>query len=419
MRITHILVALLMGFALVQCDSLTGANSGQTIDFPKNPTPEPERSDEENKSFVTTQNGNFVVDGNPFYFSGTNAYYLPNYQKINSGVVDKAFDLFQKAGIKVVRMWGFYSGPPQYNNDISLQPKPGKYNETNLRHLDKVIAKGKKHGIRVILTLTNFWKQLGGVPQYNKWDGNPNGGMKHFINDPDTQRWYKDYIKMLLNRTNTVTGIKYKNESAIFSWEIINEGRLPEGSPSELRDWYREIARYIKSIDPNHMIATGEEGFEEGIPAEYSVNKYSSTYVLRANNGTSYKMNTAIPEIDYGTAHWYPTEWGLGQKVNEAMMKSQRAWISDHANIAERLGKPFVLGEYGYPGGANSQEETFYYNLWDHVEKINLDGSLLWQLIADKTKCMEYEGNICWPGGRGDEVLYNEFTKHVNQVNKL
>ncbi|HEX6983552.1 MAG TPA: cellulase family glycosylhydrolase [Balneolaceae bacterium] len=419
MRIINILVTLLMVLTFVQCDSLTGTESNRAVDAPKKPSPLPEVSDPVSGSFVSAKNGNFVLNGERFHFSGTNAYYLPNYQKINPQLVSKTFDLFKKSGIKVVRMWGFYDGPPQYNNDITIQPKPGQYNEQALRYLDKVIAQGKKHGIRFIITLTNFWKQLGGIRQYNEWDGHPNAGMKHFINDPDTQRWYKDYIKMLLNRTNTVTGVKYKNSPAIFSWEIINEGRLPKGTAAELRDWYQEIARYIKSIDSNHMVATGEEGFDEGVPPEYSADQYSSTYVLRAKRGTSYKMNTAIPEIDYGTAHWYPTEWGLGEEVNEAMMKSQRAWINDHVQIAENLGKPFVLGEYGFPGWGNSQVETFYYNLWDQAERIKLDGSLLWQLTADKTKCKEYGGNICWPGGRGDEVLYNEFVTHTEQMNKL
>jgi mannan endo-1,4-beta-mannosidase len=344
---------------------------------------------------------------------------LPNYQKINDGLVKKTFDLFKKSGIKVVRMWGFYDGPPQYSGDITIQPKPGQYNEQALKYLDQVIAQGKKHGIRFIITLTNYWKQLGGMRQYNEWDSHPDGGMKHFINDPDTQQWFKGYIKMLLNRTNTVTGVKYKNSPAIFSWEIINEGRLPKGTPQELRDWYQEIARYIKSIDPNHMVATGEEGFDEGVPSEYSAEKYSSTYVLRSNSGTSYMMNTAIPEIDYGTAHWYPTEWGLGEEVNDAMMKSQQAWINDHVEIAENLGKPFVLGEYGFPGWGSKQVETFYYKLWDQAERIKMDGVLLWQLTADETKCQEYGGNICWPGGRGDQVLYNEFVKHVEQMNSL
>ncbi|HEX6983554.1 MAG TPA: cellulase family glycosylhydrolase [Balneolaceae bacterium] len=370
-------------------------------------------------AFVQAKGNDFVINGHKFRFVGTNAYYLPNYQKIKPEFVEKTLDIFEKAGITVVRTWGFYDGPPQFENDITLQPRPGAYSEENLRYLDQLIAMGKKRGIRFIITLINYWEELGGVPQYNEWDGHPDAGMKHFINDPDTQRWYKNYIKMLLNRTNTVTGVKYKNEPAIFSWEIMNEGRLPDGDPTELRDWYREIAQYIKSIDPNHMVATGEEGQEVKMnsPASpYSVDQYSNTYVLRSGIGSSYILNTAIPEIDYGTAHWYPNGWGFGHKADADLLKAQRAWIYDHAKIAAELGKPFVLGEYGFSGWGDESVLEVYNHLWAYAEKIELDGSLLWQLTTNHIKCYEYGGNICWPGARRDQRLYQEFTVHINNV---
>jgi mannan endo-1,4-beta-mannosidase len=369
-----------------------------------------------NGSFVSVENGDFVVDGQVFRYAGTNAYHLPNYEKVDVSVVNRALDGFEEAGVNVVRMWGFYDGPAQYSNDISLQPRPGEYNEEDLKRLDNVIAKGKEKGIRFVLTFVNYWSQLGGIRQYNEWDGNAGGGMSHFINDPDTQRWFKDYIEMLLNRVNTVTGVAYKNEPAIFSWEIMNEGRLPGGNPQELADWYQDIAQFIKSIDSNHMVSTGEEGFDEGVPSEYSSDQYSNTYALRANEGTSYILNTEIPEIDYGTAHWYPSEFGFGSSVDQDMIDAQHAWLSDHARIAENVNKPFVLGEYGFPGWGDDRVLTVYQDLFDHAESIKMDGSLLWQLTADYVKCYEYGGNICWPGGRADEEIYNAFVDHINAI---
>lgn len=364
--------------------------------------------------FVGTQGTDFVLDGEVFRFAGTNAYYLPTYEKINSSVVDDAFDAFEEAGINVVRMWGFYDGPPQYGADISLQPEPGVYNETDLQRLDNVVAKAKEHGIKVILTLTNNWPDLGGMPQYNEWDGNAGGGMSHFISDPDTKQWFKDYISMLINRTNTVTGVQYKNEPDIFAWEIIGEARLPGGNAEQLRDWYQEIAQHIKSEDSNHMVATGEEGFDEGAPSEYSVNDYSNIYALRAGLGTSYLLNTAIPEIDYGTAHWYPEVWGLSPSDYTA----QHAWMSDHARIAEDLNKPFVLGEWGHDSGYGSNEQIeMYRDFYNHAESIEMDGSLIWQFTAGSTKCYEFGGNICWPGGRQDQTLYNDFRSHIEVMN--
>ncbi|MEX0721676.1 MAG: hypothetical protein WD059_13470 [Balneolaceae bacterium] len=381
-----------------------------------------------NSAFVSAQNSNFVVDGQVFRYAGTNAYHLPNYEKSDSRVVDEAFDSFQEAGVSVVRTWGFYDGPPQYSGDITLQPRAGEYNEEDLRHFDNMIAKGKEHNVRFVIALTNFWTQLGGICEYNKWAGEStcdvNGGaMSTFINGAEQQRLYKEYISMLLNRVNTVTGVAYKDEPAIFAWEIINEGRNRGEHPTEIRDWYQDIARYIKSIDTNHMVATGEEGFDDGAPAEYSSDQYSNNYVLRAGEGTSYVLNTAIPEIDFGGAHWYPSEWGYeisewgaNPEADLNLLKAQQAWMGDHANIAESHGKPFVMGEYGFPGWGDSRVEAVYEDFWSYAEEINLDGSLIWQFTADFTKCSEYGGNICWPGGRQDQKLYTGFVDHLNRM---
>ena len=377
-------------------------------------------------SFVQVHNSNFVQDGNVMRFAGTNAYYLPNYEKLNPAVVDRALDLFQDTGITVVRMWGFYDGfdcgySKNDSNENVIQTAPGVYSESALRDLDNVIAKGKERGVGFIIPFVNYWDELGGICQYNTWAGasNPSTNMAFFLSNSDTQRWYKDYIKMLLNRVNTVTGIAYKDEPAIVAWQIMNEGRNRGANARVLRDWYQEIAQYIKSIDPNHLVSTGEEGFDEGTPSVYSVGEYSNTYALRANEGTSYVLNTAIPEIDFGSAHWYPNEFGFGTAINSDLLRAQRAWINDHQKIAENSGKPFIMGEFGFPGWGDERVRTMYNALYEHAESVKLDGNLLWQLTADGTKCWEFGGNICYPGGRADNGLYSDFKKHVTNLRNL
>lgn len=376
--------------------------------------------------FVTIDsNSNFVANGKIFRFVGTNAYYLPNYQKLDPDVVDRAFEAFEEAGITVVRMWAFYDGydcgySQHDDRENVIQIAPGEYSESALQDLDRVVMKGKQHGIRFILTLLNYWDELGGICQYNTWDGaaNPSTNMQYFINSKNTQKWFMDHINMLLNRKNTITGIEYKNEPAIFSWQIINEARNSRQDPEILRDWYREIAAYIKSIDSNHLVSTGEEGFDEGTPSEYSVEDYSNTYVLRADEGTSYLMNIAIPEIDYGNAHWYPSDWGFGYDVNNPeLIKAQNAWLKDHQKIAEEFNKPFILDEYGYAGWGDENVLMLYSQFWRQAEQIQLDGSLIWQFTADYIKCYEFGGNICWPGGRQDLPLYARFRTHISNIN--
>ncbi len=175
----------------------------------------------------------------------------------------------------------------------------------------------------------------------------------------------------------------------------MNEGRYRGKNPEVLRDWYREMAQYIKSIAPDQLVGTGEEGFDHNKPSVYSVNQYSNRYPLRANEGSSYLLNTAIPEIDYGNAHWYPSEYGYGHTITEDMLTAQNAWLMDHSKIAKQLGKPFLLGEYGFPGWGDERVAEMYTALWAKAEEMDLDGSLLWQLTSDYTKCTEFGGNIC------------------------
>ncbi len=410
---------------LTQCDSVSSNTDLNEV----NPSGDGDITGTEepvNSSFVEVQNSGFVLDNEAYHFAGTNAYYLPNYEKLNSSVVDRAFKLFEDTGISVIRMWGFYDGYDcgYSKNDPDenvMQTAPGEYSEEALRDLDNVIAKGKEHGVKFIIPFINYWDELGGICQYNTWAGasNPSRDMEFFISNSQTQQWFKDYIDMLLNRVNTVTGVKYKDEPAIFAWQIMNEGRNAGGDPQVLRDWYQEMAQYIKSIDSNHLVSTGEEGFDEGTPSEYTVEDYKNTYPLRSENGTSYVLNMAIPEIDFGTAHWYPNEFGFGTTVDDEMLVAQRAWLDDHQEIANSHGKPFVIGEFGFPGFADDNVHAMYDALYEHAESIQIDGNLLWQLVADGTKCWEFGGNICYPAGRADADLYMKFQEHVTNMKNI
>lgn len=396
-----------------------------------------ETDDSKPLSFVSIQNGRFVVDSEVFRFAGTNAYYLPNFEKINPNLVDRTLDEFQTAGISVIRMWGFYDGiwrcglNPDPANENVIQTAPGVYNEQALRNFDHVIAKGKERNIRFLLPLINFWDDLGGICQYNTWAGasDPSRNLDFFLNNENTQKWFRDYIAMLLNRVNTETGIAYKDEPAIFGWQIINEGRNNGQEPKIIRDWYQQMIQYIKSIDSNHLVSTGEEGLDhyslghegpEGfVHPNYSSNAYSNTWVIRADVGTSFVLNSVIPESDFLTAHWYPRETGFHEVNFNQVIRAQHAWLSDHQNIANDAGKPLVIAEYGFSSSNDTPDQALYEDLWEQAEQLRLNGTLMWQFVVDDTKCHENGGNICWPGGRKDQDLYNGFRDHIHTMNTM
>ena len=69
-----------------------------------------------------------------------------------------------------------------------------------------------------------------GVPGTTAAGGPGAGGRSwyhdDFYTDPTIIGWYKEWIAHVLERTNTLTGVRYKDDPTIAMWELGNEPRL-------------------------------------------------------------------------------------------------------------------------------------------------------------------------------------------------
>jgi hypothetical protein len=241
--------------------------------------------------------------------------------------------------------------------------------------LDYVIYKAKEKNIKVILTLVNGNHHYGGIQQYLMWgkkylnkDFSRNG---FFIND-SLKFWYKEYLRVLLNRVNVYTSYAYKDEPAIFGFELINEGSNQYAKSEVIYNWYAEMAAYFKSIDNNHLLTTGESG-EDDDRSQYSdVNLFynSSGFLFDGTKGTSYSRNLSIPHIDYGSFHLYSDGWGFlpAAGVN---------WIKEHLFIAETYNKPSLLSEFG----SRHKKEESYAKWLNEVSTLNCRSAIVWQYL--------------------------------------
>ena len=122
-------------------------------------------------------------------------------------------------------------------------------------------------GLKVTVSLVNNWGDFGGMDQYLAWNSKTHHD--EFFSDATIRQSYKEYVAHLLNRTNSRNGRLYKNDPAIFSWELANEprcignnghDRLNVWTMTTITSWANVMAVYIKSIDANHMVAVGDEG---------------------------------------------------------------------------------------------------------------------------------------------------------------
>ncbi|KAJ6264069.1 hypothetical protein Dda_0210 [Drechslerella dactyloides] len=281
-------------------------------------------------------NGNkFGLNGLDFYFAGSNAYYLPfsnNYADNLAGLTAA-----RKVGLKVMRTWCFNdrnatfdeAGMPKYYPDWTgtwfTEWKDGtytiNYGPDGLQKLDNVVKAAEAANVKLVMTLTNNWADYGGMDFY---------GQRKVIDA------FKAYVKAVVSR--------YKDSTAIFSWQLGNEPRCgadgsrnlprsPDCSVAKLHAWVAEISAFIKSIDPDHMVSVGSEGaFNHPGDPDWAYN---------GADGVDFEGEATISTVDYGTFHLYPDWWS---KTPEWGVQ----WIKDHAAVGRALNKPVVFEEYGW-----------------------------------------------------------------------
>jgi mannan endo-1,4-beta-mannosidase len=318
--------------------------------------------------FVRREGSGFRIGALPYRIVGTNMWYAP-FLGAEGPIGDRdrlrrELDRLVAVGIDNVRILGSAELSPLKNSITpGFRDRDANYNETLLKGLDFTLAEMGKRGMRAVIYLTNFWEWSGGMATYNYWT---NGGRFINMNDP-AHPWpafadfssqfygnkaavamYHHYVHSLVTRVNSITGKRYIDDPAIMSWQLANEPR-PGGSDAaiqrQLSDylaWINGTARLIKSLDPNHLVSTGSEGTQS---ANGNVEA-----VVQAHSS---------PDVDYVTAHIWPQNWGWADPKNLAatfptVEKNTREYIANNVAIADRLGKPLVIEEFGFPRDTGS-----------------------------------------------------------------
>ena len=354
------------------------------------------------RDFVYTEGTRFMLNGEPFYFAGTNNYYLGY---VSDFMVDDVFEDMVAMNLKVVRTWGFID-VGTLNPDGSLSDnvdgeghKNGVYyhywdpntnapaineGENGLQNLDYVIYSAANYGIKLIIPFVNYWSDMGGMEQYARWIGLSDKEV--FYTNPTLKQYYKDYISALLNRENTYTGIQYKNDPTIFAWQLGNEPRCPgDTSGDTIVNWATEMSAYIKSIDPDHLVSIGDEGFYN--------DPNNNDYPYTDYEGGDWPREIEISTIDYGTAHLYPDHWGF---AGDPSWGTQ--WIIDHALISQQANKPMVLGEFGWQD--RGSRDAVYTEWFQAIEDYDVGGDTYWILSGltdDGSAYADYDGfTVYW-----------------------
>jgi len=332
--------------------------------------------------FVTADGTQFKMDGSTFYYAGTNNYYLnfkPKYE------VDKVIEDAAAMGLKVIRTWGHLDvgtmtdelakdGSPVFTYsvddggskegiyyqyfDADLNQPVVNEGEDGLQKLDYAIYKAEQEGIKLLIDFTNNWIAFGGMSQYVKWAqlaGENVTGHDDFYTNETIKKWYKNYIETMLNHTNVYTGVKYKDDPTIFAWELANEPRCESDAGCENKkvyNWAAEMSEFVKSIDSNHMLTLGDEGFYN-----YGYNDFPEgehKYVYYGSAGMDWLSYLNIPDFDFATLHVYCDQWGLTKDQGNF-------WFKKHGEDAASANMPLIAEEFGWK---EKDERTDVYNEW-------------------------------------------------------
>lgn len=314
-------------------------------------------SGDSQQPFVTIRDGHFCRGAEPYAFVGANFWYGAILGSQGEGGnrerLLRELDLLKETGIDNLRILVGADGPAGTPSKVepTLQTAPGVYNEELLDGLDFLLAEMGKRGMYAVLYLNNSWEWSGGYSQYLEWAGCGKAPLPsvdgwetfrdyvaRYADNEEAHRLFANHIRFILSRTNAYTGRRYVDDPAIMSWQIGNEPRAFSDAAKEgYARWMKEAAALIRSLDPNHLISTGSEG------------KYGCEVDL-----SLYEAVHADPDIDYLTIHIWPYNWGwiqkedVGARLDEAIANT-RAYIDEHVAVAERLGKPIVLEEFGFP----------------------------------------------------------------------
>jgi mannan endo-1,4-beta-mannosidase len=344
-------------------------------------------------SFVTTQGTGFVFNGRPFPIAGANVHYLGWGSRAE---VDDVLSRAQAMGLNVIRsfigcqigsldghsrrtVWDRFSRADSSNLGVhgvhvahwdSARGTWGWNDSTvdGLGRLDYVIARAGQLGLKLHLVLLDFWHYAGGAQQVAAWllphydpEKDPRRSRAFFV-DARARAFYRSWATHVLGRVNTLTGVRYADDPVILAWDLMNEPQIdntvvgPGGLPLA-QAWLTEMASHARSVDANHLITCGMEGF------------YDRVDVIEP------EAVLAIPNIDFGCWHLYPDLYGVA-------LPEVPALIERHESTAGAAGKPVLLQEFGYSDRHPDQPDAYRSWLGALASGGNGAGWLFWRLVG-------------------------------------
>ena len=370
-------------------------------------------------AFIRVEGTHLIRDGRPYYFIGANFWYGMFLGSEGEGGnrerLVRELDRLQALGIDNLRIMAGSEGPPEepWRMQPALQNRPGKYDRDLLKGLDFLLVEMGKRDMKAVMVLNNFFQWSGGMAQYVSWATGKAIPYPHleghnwdefqrfsaeFYGHEKAQTYFRKFIKKLINRRNTISKKRYRNDPIIMAWQLANEPRGFGQGEAYLR-WVDETAAYIQELDENHLVSLGGEG-----------------KTFSDDAGTDFERVSRSEHLDYLTAHLWAENWSWYNpripETFEPALENAIAYLEDHVAIAQQLQKPIVFEEFGIsrdslnhdPSAPVTYRDRFFDSFF---EKILGYASQNAPLVGCNFWCWSGEGRPARPGGfwkKGDAL---------------
>ncbi len=221
-----------------------------------------------------------------------------------------------------------------------------RLNEKAMTVYDNMIAEADKQGLRLILPFIDHWWWWGGREQLAAfYHEKPEA---FYDTSSKTYQAYKDVIRQVITRTNTVTGRPYYDEKAIMAWETGNE--LEDTNAAFLH----ETAAWIKKLAPHQLVVDGTyKKINDFSVNDPNVDIVSNHYYTNAGNNHPDQVKKDLTAIG-GKKVYLVGEFGLldSSELNSIM----QSIVHTDVNGAKAAGG-FIWGFRGH-----RQDGGFYWH---------------------------------------------------------
>ena len=239
--------------------------------------------------------------------------------------------LARAAHLNVVRIVNFL-------DEESPDPTTAPFDVSRWARVDREIATANDLGLRVILDLSTYRNLL-----------------RHEHRNPYIVDW-DPFVRFVADRVNTVTGIRYRDDPSIAIISIAGEVEplttlIPmTPTTAQLTEFYARTIGELHRSDPHHLVSSG------------------GLLQLDWPSGIDWRAIFALPGNDVPAIHVYSD-------------RDEQVTLPAVAAETERLGKPWLLEEFGFPQTrGDAARAAAFRRTYDEAAAGHAAGTLFWDL---------------------------------------